>query len=77
MNKLGSETRASVINCLIEGCSIRATVRMTSVAKKTVKVHSSLRVSPAMAANVSDRLWDVEDLVTLWESYERAEELVA
>jgi len=36
MNRLNSETRAQVINCLIEGCSIRATVRMTGVAKKTV-----------------------------------------
>lgn len=36
MNRLTSETRAKVINCLIEGCSIRATVRMTGVAKRTV-----------------------------------------
>lgn len=36
MNRLSSETRAKVINCLIEGCSVRATVRMTGVAKKTV-----------------------------------------
>jgi IS1 family transposase len=36
MNRLDAETRARVISCLIEGCSIRATVRMTGVAKKTV-----------------------------------------
>jgi IS1 family transposase len=36
MNRLTSEQRAQVINCLIEGCSIRSTVRMTGVAKKTV-----------------------------------------
>src|SRR5437764_14787861 len=36
MNKLDSSTRENVISCLIEGCSIRATVRMTGVAKKTV-----------------------------------------
>ncbi|HLJ28330.1 MAG TPA: DDE-type integrase/transposase/recombinase [Candidatus Angelobacter sp.] len=36
MNKLDSKTREQVINCLIEGCSIRATVRVTGVAKKTV-----------------------------------------
>lgn len=36
MNKLSREQRVSVINCLIEGCSIRSTVRMTGVAKKTV-----------------------------------------
>jgi IS1 family transposase len=36
MNRLDSITRAQVISCLIEGCSIRSTVRMTGVAKKTV-----------------------------------------
>lgn len=36
MNRLSSEQLASVINCLVEGCSIRSTVRMTGVAKKTV-----------------------------------------
>ncbi len=36
MNKLDSKTRANVISCLIEGCSIRSTVRITGVAKKTV-----------------------------------------
>jgi IS1 family transposase len=36
MNCLDTETRARVIGCLIEGCSIRATVRMTGVAKNTV-----------------------------------------
>ncbi len=35
MNKLNSNTRAKVISCLIEGCSIRSTVRITGVAKKT------------------------------------------
>ncbi len=36
MNRLDSQTRAQVVSCLIEGCSIRSTVRMTGVAKKTV-----------------------------------------
>lgn len=36
MNKLTREQRIRVVNCLIEGCSIRATVRMTGIAKKTV-----------------------------------------
>jgi IS1 family transposase len=36
MNRLTSNQRASVITCLIEGCSVRSTVRMTGVAKKTV-----------------------------------------
>lgn len=36
MNRLASEQRTQVVNCLIEGCSILSTVRMTGVAKKTV-----------------------------------------
>ena len=36
MNKLTHEQRVQAVNCLIEGCSIRATVRMTGIAKKTV-----------------------------------------
>ena len=36
MRKLASKTRAHVVSCLIEGCSIRSTVRITGVAKKTI-----------------------------------------
>jgi hypothetical protein len=36
-----------------------------------IQIHSTLRTSPAQAAGVTDHLWDVEDLVALWESYEK------
>src|SRR5436190_15503501 len=36
MNKLSTDRRAAVVSCLVEGNSIRATVRMTGVAKNTV-----------------------------------------
>ncbi len=36
MNKLSTAKRSQVIRCLVEGNSIRATVRMTGVAKNTV-----------------------------------------
>jgi IS1 family transposase len=36
MNILTTEKRVSVISALVEGCSIRSTVRMTGVAKDTV-----------------------------------------
>jgi hypothetical protein len=36
-----------------------------------IKIHRTLRMSPAMAAGVTDRLWDVNDLVALWEAYEQ------
>jgi len=38
-----------------------------------IQIHRTLRTSPAMAAGVTDRLWDVNDLVALWESYETRE----
>jgi hypothetical protein len=30
-----------------------------------VRIHQTLRVTPAMAAGVTDRLWEIEDLVAL------------
>ena len=35
-----------------------------------VRIHSTLRTSPAMAAGVSDRLWSVEDIVALIDARE-------
>ncbi len=37
MNVLPSEKRAQILNCLIEGCSMRSTQRLTGSAKKTVE----------------------------------------
>jgi hypothetical protein len=36
-----------------------------------IKIHRTLRVGPAMAAGVTNRLWEVNDLVSLWEAEER------
>ena len=35
-----------------------------------VKIRTKLRTSPAMAASVSDRLWEVSDIVALIEAQE-------
>jgi hypothetical protein len=47
-----------------------AAVALNYFAYNFIKIHRSLRVSPAMAAGVTDRLWSVSDLVDLWEAEE-------
>ena len=37
MNTLTNEKRCAVIRCLVDGCSIRATTRITGVAKNTIQ----------------------------------------
>lgn len=52
MNKLTPTKRAQVLGCLVEGNSIRATIRMTGVAKNTI---TKLLVDAGMAcANYQD-----------------------
>ena len=36
-----------------------------------IKISRTLRVTPAMAAQVTTRLWSVHDLVAAWERWER------
>lgn len=35
-----------------------------------VRIHKTLRVTPAMAAGVTDRLWEIADLVRITDAYE-------
>jgi len=37
-----------------------------------VRVHKTLRVTPAMAANVTKRLWEMSDIVDVLEAWEAA-----
>ncbi|MGA9452943.1 MAG: IS1 family transposase [Verrucomicrobiia bacterium] len=54
MNKLSISDRAKIIGCLIEGCSLRSTVRLTGFAKKTV---ARLQVEIGQAcAEYSDKI---------------------
>jgi hypothetical protein len=50
-----------------------AAVALNYFAHNFIKIHRTLRVSPAMAAGVIDRLWDASDLIGLLEAEERAE----
>jgi IS1 family transposase len=47
-----------------------AAVALNYFAYNFIKIHRTLRVTPAMAAGVTDKLWSVDDLVSLWESEE-------
>jgi hypothetical protein len=37
-----------------------------------VRIHQTLKVTPAMAAGVTDRLWEMNDVVDLLEAFEVA-----
>ena len=50
-----------------------AAVALNYFAYNFIKIHRTLRVTPAMAAGVTDRLWDVLDLVGLLEEAESQE----
>jgi hypothetical protein len=54
-----------------------AAVALGYFAYNFIKIHRTLRVTPAMAAGVADRLWDVADLVAAWEASERRVERAA
>ena len=54
-----------------------AAVALGCFAYNFIKIHRTLRVTPAMAAGVTGRLWEVEDLVAAWEAIERRLERAA
>jgi hypothetical protein len=54
-----------------------AAVALGYFAYNFIKIHRTLRMTPAMAAGVMNRLWNVADLVAAWETHERREERAA
>lgn len=50
-----------------------AAIALNYFAYNFIKIHRTLRVSPAMAVGVTDHLWEVSDLVDLWEAEEKAQ----
>jgi hypothetical protein len=51
-----------VLTCVDNHCHARA---LYFVFYNFVRIHKTIRVTPAMAAGVSDRLWSMEDIVAL------------
>ena len=39
-----------------------------------VRIHQTLKITPAMAAGVTDRLWEIADIVELLEAREKVAE---
>jgi hypothetical protein len=54
-----------------------AAVALGYFAYNFIKIHRTLRMTPAMAAGVTDRPWEVSDLVALWEAEETGLERAA
>lgn len=50
-----------------------AAIALHSMFYNFVRVHQTLKVSPAMAAGVTDRLWEMNDLVAMIEAFEAKE----
>ena len=50
-------------------------VALYSVWYNFARINSAVRMTPAMAAGISDRLWDVADIVRLIEAHEAAQTL--
>jgi hypothetical protein len=42
-----------------------------------VRIHQTLKVSPAMAAGVTERLWEMSDLVEMIEAFEASRKRAA
>ena len=40
-------------------------LRFTNMRSHFVRIHKSLRITPAMAAGVTEHLWEIEDIVKL------------
>ena len=55
MNKLSTQDRAKIVSCLVEGNSIRATVRMTGASKNTVA--KLLRDLGAVCSEYQDKVF--------------------
>jgi hypothetical protein len=47
-----------------------ATIALHSMFYNFVRIHKTLKVTPAMAAGVTDKLWEIGDIVQVLEDFE-------
>jgi hypothetical protein len=50
----------------------RVDVRLAASSARTHRIHQTLRMTPAMAAGVTDKLWEMADLVAIVEAADAA-----
>jgi hypothetical protein len=49
-----------------------AAIALHTMCYNFVRIHQTLKISPAMAAGVTDKLWEMDDLVAMLEQWELA-----
>jgi IS1 family transposase len=74
---LGAERRPIAGNRLTNAFSKKVENHAAAIALHTlyynfIRIHQTLKVTPVMAAGVTDKLWEMDDLVTMLEQWEFA-----
>ena len=57
--------------------NLKAAVALHFAHYNFVRIHQTLKVTPAMAAGVTDRLWEMKDLVEMLEAFEASQRRAA
>ena len=52
-------------------------VALSAMYYNFVRIHKTLRIAPAMAAGVTDKLWEIGDVVQLLEAWEAQQKQAA
>ncbi len=59
-----------LINAFSKKVETHAPVALFAMYYKFVRIHKTLRTTPALAANVTKRLWEIGDIVDVLEAWE-------
>jgi len=75
--RMGNRCYTRLTNAFSRKIENHAAIALYYFSYNFVRIHRTLRVTPAMAAGVTGRPWEVSDLVALLESDERGSERAA